>query len=108
MSMRLPLNCTVLEMPPRSPLASSTMTRHRAPRSNSRAAVSPAGPAPMMTIVLVFMVLKDLSVAVSWKEYSASWLADPPRYLAACRFAPPLVCLKCIRAKSSLLARADA
>src|ERR1700691_5328142 len=52
MSMRFPLCLTVREMPPISWLASSTMGCTSERRRNSRAAVSPAGPAPMRRAVL--------------------------------------------------------
>src|ERR1700723_268623 len=51
-SMRLPLWRMGREMPPISWLASSTMGWTSERRRNSRAAVSPAGPAPMSKAVL--------------------------------------------------------
>lgn len=49
---RLPCRHTVLEIPPTSPLSSRMTISYPAPRrSSSKAAVRPAGPAPMMTIL---------------------------------------------------------
>jgi len=49
MSIRLPLYRIVREIPPISSDASSTIGFTSVRRSNSSAAVNPAGPAPMIT-----------------------------------------------------------
>src|ERR1700722_3464932 len=58
MSIRLPLYLIVREIPPISSLASRRIGLISVRRSNSRPAVNPAGPAPIITAVL--LIERDL------------------------------------------------
>src|ERR1022692_4762680 len=70
-SMRLPWWLTVFEIPPTCVSASKSRGRMSERRSSSRAAVSPAGPAPAMTATFLCAGLSDMGVSGHEQDLAA-------------------------------------